>query len=196
MLFHLKHLLIRLIKKMINQLPRLKSQPVIQFLLLKKLPIKMVGLTDGIKENYMKRITLIILICITVICFASCKRSTEAMEHTNLNKGFNTTTETTKIETTKNDKITHKDIEKVYINYLDVKEEYTEDTQNFDFIDNIKNCKDIPKVTIGEEIGSIQIKYVNKEKAIMFATLYLGGNGSIYAKYINSKNDKYAYKLR
>lgn len=144
----------------------------------------------------MKKTVSIILICAIALCFASCKKSNATAEHTDLNKGFNTTTSITTTETTKNEKITHKDIEKVYINYLDVKEEYTEDNQNFDFIDNIKNCKDIPKVTIGEEIGSIQIKYVNKEKAIMFATLYLGGNGSIYAKYINSKNDKYAYKLR
>ena len=143
----------------------------------------------------MKKTVSVILLIAIVLCFASCKKSSSTAEHTDLNKGFNTTTSVTTTETTKNDKITHKDIEKVYINYLDVKEEYTEDTQNFDFIDNIKDCKDIPKVTMGEEIGSIQIKYVGKEKATKFATLYLGGNGCIYAKYVKSENDKYAYKL-
>jgi hypothetical protein len=97
--------------------------------------------------------------------------------------------------TTTNTKITHNDIEKVIVTYLDKKEVFTEKQQSFDFIEDIKNCNTVPDTSMTAKIGDIKIKYVDKKDEIVFATLYLGLDGSVYAKYVENQDSEYAYRI-
>ena len=98
--------------------------------------------------------------------------------------------------TTKNENITHADIEKVIIVCMDVVEEYTEEEYSFDFIDKIKSCNTAPKTSLSMDVGYIQIKYVGKDEPEDFAKLYLGLDGSVYAKRFTNLDSKLAYKFR
>lgn len=140
---------------------------------------------------------IIVLTILLITLFTACSKQNNKDSSTKSDAfvdGYNTIT-TVKETTTKNIDIKHKDIEKVVVSYLDVKEEITEEQQSFDFIDNIKNCNTVPDTSMTAKIGDIKIKYVDKKEETNFATLYLGLDGSVYAKYIKNQDTDYAYKV-
>lgn len=143
----------------------------------------------------MKRIVLLILSFMILLsaCSAKSMNSNSGKEEGPLNN-YSIGVEDTE-STTKNTNITHDDIDKVIVTYLDKKEVFTEEQQSFDFIENIKNCNTVPDTSMTAKIGNIKIKYVDKKEETDFATLYLGLDGSVYAKYIENQDTEYAYKV-
>lgn len=87
------------------------------------------------------------------------------------------------------------DIEKVILSYLGQQFESTYDEDSIMLLNEIKNCKDQPEALMADKIGEIKIKYKNNDEYISFATLYIGTDHSLYAKYISDTDDNYAYKI-
>ena len=147
----------------------------------------------------MKKFYVVLIAIIICSIFVACNNNADEFNNIvgNIPQGFEVKTSNKPEKSTlKNDnEILHPDIEKVIVSYYGKKEELIESEQSFDFIEKIIKCDSIPKVDLTEEIGKIEIKYYDKEKNTLFATLYMGSNMKLYAKYEKSKNPNYAYQI-
>jgi hypothetical protein len=145
----------------------------------------------------MKKISFIMVCFLSLLILVSCVSKSD-LGTTSTQEGFLKRDETTTqpIEsTTENTVILHPEIEKVIVEYADNTEEYTESQIMFDFIDKIENCDTIPNVQLKNKIGQMKIQYKDSADLVLFADLYLGADGAIYAKYIKSTNTEFAYKI-
>ena len=140
---------------------------------------------------------IIIMTLIIMLLFTACSNQNNSNSSQNSDifaDGYGVVS-TEKESSTKNNSITHTNIEKVILSYLDITEEITEEQQSFDFIEEIENCDTIPSTTLTTKIGTMKIKYVDKDEPTDFAVLYLGSDGYVYAKYIKNQDFEYAYKV-
>ena len=146
----------------------------------------------------MRKICCILACVLFVLTLVSCANKNNSLGTNSSQEGIFKRDETTTqpVEsTTENTIILHPEIEKVFVEYADTKEEYTESQMMFDFIDKIENCESIPDVQMKNKIGQIKIQYKEKDDIVLFADLYLGSDGAIYAKYAKSTNTEFAYKI-
>ena len=150
---------------------------------------------------------MIMLMCIMIsIVFASCSTQTVSND--------NVVSKSTSDVTDKNDIVKNKltksedtdktnaepyndgyDIEKVILSYLGQKSESTYDEDAHIFLNEIKNCKNIPEVLMTDKVGEILVKYKNSDESISIAALYIASDNNVYAKYIADKETDYAYKI-
>lgn len=146
----------------------------------------------------MKKLMIMLMCIIIPMVFASCSIQT-ASDNNTISKNSseivtenNTVTDnTTNIEPYDDDS----NIEKIIISYLGQKSESIYDEDAHVFLNEIKNCKDEPEVLMVDKIGEILVKYKNSNESISIATLYIGSDNNVYAKYTNNKETDYAYKI-
>ena len=146
----------------------------------------------------MKKLYYILACVFLILTLVSCTNQNSSLGTTLSQEGFLKRDETTTLpveSTTENTVILHPEIEKVIVEYADNTEEYTESQIMFDFIDKIENCDTIPDVQMKNKIGQMKIQYKDNPDIVLFADLYLGTDGAIYAKYIKSTNTEFAYKI-
>lgn len=82
----------------------------------------------------------------------------------------------------------------ILIRYFRKRKELSYDKEMINLLNSIKDCDDKPNTEFTDKIGSITIRHTDQASED-FADIYLGEDENIYAKYINSDNDKIAYKL-
>ena len=146
----------------------------------------------------MKKVYCILACVLSILTLVSCTNQNSSLGKTSSQEGFLKRDETTTLpveSTTENTVILHPEIEKVIVEYADNKEEYTESQMRFDFIDEIEKCNTVPDVQLKNKIGQMKIKYKDNDDLVLYADLYMGSDGLIYAKYVKSTNADYAYKI-
>ena len=145
-------------------------------------------------KKYMYIVFSLCLI-ITVCIFSSCSNSKNASREENRLNNYEVITSETNKTTVNSGVSKYPEIEKIIVTHYGDTEEYTEKEHSFDFVDKIKTCNDVPNTKMKSNIGDIKIKYKNSKKSKKFANLYLGDDGKIYAKYVDSQNKNYAYLI-
>lgn len=142
---------------------------------------------------------MITLICILVsIIFVSCSVQTVSDDNDISKNPSEIITEDNTVTENTIDKEPYNDgsnIEKVIISYLGQTTESTYDEDAHVFLNEIKNCQEEPKALMADKIGEILVKYKNSDESISIATLYIGSDNNVYAKYITENQDDFAYKI-
>lgn len=142
---------------------------------------------------------IIILVCILVpMIFVSCSVQTASDDNDISKSPSEILTEDNTITEKATNKEPYNDdsnIEKVIISYLGQKSESTYDEDAHVFLNEIKNCQDKPEAIMVDKIGEILIKYKNSGESISIATLYIGSDNNVYAKYTTEDQNNYAYKI-
>jgi hypothetical protein len=68
------------------------------------------------------------------------------------------------------------------------------DSETLKNLENAENDTTVPNVTINTELGTLHVLYDN-ETIDSIGTIYLADDKSLYLKFANSKNEKFAYKI-
>lgn len=148
---------------------------------------------------YKMKSLMITLICILIsMIFVSCSVQTVSDDNDISKKTSEILTEDNIITENATNKEPYNDgsnIEKVIISYLGQTSESTYDEDAHTFLNEIKNCQEEPEALMVDKIGEILVKNKNSDESISIATLYIGSDNHLYAKYITEDQDNFAYKI-
>lgn len=85
-------------------------------------------------------------------------------------------------------------IQNVYISYLSSETSAVYDEKASELLNNIKNCRDVPETSL-KKMGEINVTYNSDSDLSLYAELYIGQDGEMYAKFIADTQNDYAYKI-
>lgn len=142
------------------------------------------------------------LFLITIILLSLCACTAKDSENTDNNKTtsnnstvLNTDDNNISVDSTDITEENNSSNSTVFIRYYRQKNELPYNDEMENIINEIKTCTDKPKTEFEHKIGSISIRHNGDTPSEDIARIYVGKDDQIYAQYIDSNDEKIAYKL-
>lgn len=142
------------------------------------------------------------VLIITIILLSLCACSTNDNENsdnskTTQNSNIIQSTSENNISTdsTGNSEESNSSNSTVLVRYYRQKKELPYNDETEKILNEIKECTDKPETEFEHKIGSISIRHNGDRPSEDIAKIYIGKDENVYAKYIDSNDEKIAYKL-